>query len=73
MEVQGSAKRLALGCVNSPPAARGSQKAGFTQPRAHLLAKPCKSCDAEEGRKGGEGEEGRKGSPQMHPLTDSLL
>ena len=31
-----------VGCVNSPPpAARGSQEAGFTQPRAHLLADPC--------------------------------
>ena len=39
--VQGSAKRRALGCVNSPPAARGSQEAGFTQPRDHLLADPC--------------------------------
>ena len=34
-------KRWALGCVNSPPpAARGSLEAGFTQPRAHLLADP---------------------------------
>ena len=32
-----------LGCVNSPPAARGSQEAGITQPRAHLLADPCTS------------------------------
>ena len=40
--LQGSAKRWALGCVNSPPpAARGSQEAGFTQPRVHLLANPC--------------------------------
>ena len=31
----------ALGCVNSHPAARGSQKAGFTQPRVHSLAHPC--------------------------------
>ena len=38
---QGSAKRRALGCVNSPPAARGSQEAGFTQPRTHLIADPC--------------------------------
>ena len=30
--IQGSAKRWALGCVNSRPAARGSQEAGFTQP-----------------------------------------
>ena len=39
--LQGSAKRWALGCVNSSPAARGSQEAVFTQPRAHLLAYPC--------------------------------
>ena len=39
--VQGSSKRWALGCVNSPPAARGSQEAGITQPRAHLLADSC--------------------------------
>ena len=31
----------ALGCVNSHPAARGSQKAGFTQPRAHNIAQLC--------------------------------
>ena len=36
--LQGSAKRWALGCVNLPPPARGSQEAGFTQPRARLLA-----------------------------------
>ena len=35
------AKEWALGCVNSPPAARGSQEAGFTQPRAHSFAQPC--------------------------------
>ena len=34
----GSVTRWALGCVNSCPAARGTQEAGFTQPRAHLLA-----------------------------------
>ena len=28
------AKEWALGCANSPQAAGGSQKAGFTQPRA---------------------------------------
>ena len=27
--------------MNSRPAARGSQEAGFTQPRANLLADPC--------------------------------
>ena len=45
--VQGSAKRWALGCVNSPSAARVSQEAGFTQPRAHLLADSCSesNCD----------------------------
>ena len=32
--VQGSSKRWAVGCVQSCPAARGSQEAGFTQPRA---------------------------------------
>ena len=30
-----------VGCVNSPPAARGGQDAGITQPGAHLLAGPC--------------------------------
>ena len=30
-----------LGSVNLRPAARGSQEAGFTQPRAHLLADSC--------------------------------
>ena len=39
--VQGLAERWALGCVNSPPAARGSQEAGLTQPREPLLADPC--------------------------------
>ena len=34
--LQGSAKRWAPGCVNSPPTARGSQEAGFTQLRAYL-------------------------------------
>ena len=37
----GSAEKYALGCVNSPSVARGSQEAGFTQPRVHLLADPC--------------------------------
>ena len=41
VHVQGSAKRWSLGCVNSPPTARGSQETRFTQPRAHLLADPC--------------------------------
>ena len=33
--------RWSLGCVNSLPAARGSQEAGFTQPRVHSFAQPC--------------------------------
>ena len=41
IHIQGSVKRFALGCVNSPPSARGSQESGFTQPKAHLLADPC--------------------------------
>ena len=32
---------LALGCVNSRPAARGSQEAEFTQPRDHSFAERC--------------------------------
>ena len=36
--VQGLTKEWYLGCVNSHPAARGSQEAGFTQPR--LLPSP---------------------------------
>ena len=45
--VQGSAKMWVLGCVNLPPADmdRGSQEAGFTQSRAHLLADPCRFTD----------------------------
>ena len=39
--IQGSAKRWAVGCVNSLPAARGSQEADVTKPRVHLLADPC--------------------------------
>ena len=42
--VQGSAIRWALGCVNLPPAARGSLEAGITQPRAQLLADPSCTC-----------------------------
>ena len=30
-----------LGCVNSHPAARGSQEVWFTQPRDHSFAQPC--------------------------------
>ena len=39
--IQGWAKELFLGCVNSPPAARGSQEAGFTQPRDHYFTQLC--------------------------------
>ena len=39
--VQSRDVRWALGCVNPRPAARGSQEAGFTQPRDHTLAGPC--------------------------------
>ena len=39
--LQGSAKRRAIGCVNSPPRPEGSRRGGFTQPRARLLAEPC--------------------------------
>ena len=38
--LQTLAKRWALGSVNSHSVARGSEEAGFTQPRAHLLADP---------------------------------
>ena len=41
VHVQGSAKRWALGCANSPHVARESQEAGFTQPRDHLITDPC--------------------------------
>ena len=51
--LQGSAKRWALGCVNSAswlPLAAGWGE--FTQPRAHLLADPCpfvkeNTCDCD--------------------------
>ena len=39
--LQGRAKEWSLGCVNSCPVARGSQVAGFTQPRDHSFAQPC--------------------------------
>ena len=46
LRVQGSAKRWALGCVNSPsPHGQRIQEAGITQPRAHLLADPCTNVD----------------------------
>ena len=41
LSLQRWAKEWALGCVNSPIAAGGSQEAGFTQPRAHSFAQPC--------------------------------
>ena len=41
MHIQNWAKEWALGFVNSPPAAGGSQEAGFPQPRAHSFAQPC--------------------------------
>ena len=34
-------KEWALGYVNSPPAAGGSQEAGFMQPKAHSFAQSC--------------------------------
>ena len=37
VDVQDWAKEWSLGCVNSPPAARGSKEAGLTQPRDHFL------------------------------------
>ena len=40
-DLQGLAKRWTLGCGNSPPVARGSQEAGFTQLIDHSLAQPC--------------------------------
>ena len=48
--VQGSAKRCALGCViptSWPPLTAGAQ---FTQPRAHLLADPCRCVRLEKRR-----------------------
>ena len=41
--VQRWVKEWALGCMNSPHAAGGSQEAGFTQPRPHHFAQPCTS------------------------------
>ena len=38
--IQGSAKSWPFGCVNSRPATGGSQEAGFTQPREHLIVDP---------------------------------
>ena len=42
IHIQGLVKRWALGCVNSPPAARGSQEAGFTQPSLCLFLQICR-------------------------------
>ena len=39
--IHGWAKEWSLGCVNSRPTARGSQEAGFTQPRDHSFAQRC--------------------------------
>ena len=39
--LQNWAKEKALGCVNSPLTARGSQEAGFMKPRAHSFAPHC--------------------------------
>ena len=38
-----------LGYVNSRPAARGSQQAGFTQPRDHSFAQHCNSNRLQNG------------------------
>ena len=37
-DLHGSAKEWSLGCVNSPSTARGTQEAGFTQPKDHSFA-----------------------------------
>ena len=39
--IQGLTKRWSLGCVNSRPAARGSQDVGIVQLRDPFLADPC--------------------------------
>ena len=39
--VESTAIRWALGCVNSRLAARGSQEAGFTQPKPRIIAHLC--------------------------------
>ena len=41
LNIQGWAKEWSLGCVNSRPVARGSQEAGFTQPRDHSFSQRC--------------------------------
>ena len=42
-EAQSWAKEGALGCMNSPPVARWSQEAEFTQPMAISFVQPCVS------------------------------
>ena len=44
-KLQGWAKVCSLGCVNSRPVARGSQEAGFTQPRDVIPKSSHKVCD----------------------------
>ena len=46
--VQGSTKKWSLGCVNSRPAARGSQEAGFMQPRDLSFAQPCNAMQQQQ-------------------------
>ena len=41
--------------MNSTPAARGSQGAGFTQPSAHSFAQPCIDTNGRVKREGGGG------------------
>ena len=44
IDVQGSANRWALGCVNPAPWLPLASGGEFTQTRAHLLADPCIFC-----------------------------
>ena len=44
MDVQSWAIDTVLGCMKSPPAATGSQEAGFTQPGVHFISQPCTLC-----------------------------
>ena len=41
ISLQRCSKKWFLGCVNSRPTARGSQEAGFTQPKNDLLEHIC--------------------------------
>ena len=43
--VHGWAREWSLGCVNSLPAARGSQEVGFTQPMDHSFARDTSQLD----------------------------